>query len=56
MKNKVNPILVILAVLIPIVGYVLYFVKKSEEQEVANNYLWAAVAGSVIGVIINLSM
>ncbi len=56
MEQKVNPILAILSIFIPIIGYVLYFVKKSESEEVANNYLWTAIAGSVIGVLVSLFM
>ena len=51
-KQSTNAGLVILSVLIPLVGYILYFVKRSEEPEVANNYLWSAIAGSVIGLIL----
>lgn len=42
-------LLVILSFLIPIVGFVLYFVKKSDEPEVAKNYLWAGLAGFILG-------
>lgn len=49
--NKTNGLLVVLSVLIPIVGYVLYFVKKDKEPDAAKNYLWSAIAGSVIGLI-----
>lgn len=51
MKNA-NPLLIILSVFLPIVGYVLYFVKRNEEPEVAKTYLWSAVAGSLIGVLL----
>lgn len=51
MKNA-NPLLIILSVFFPIVGYVLYFVKRSEEPEAAKTYLWSAVAGSLIGVLL----
>lgn len=50
--NKTNGLLVILSVLLPIVGYVLYFVKKDGEPDAAKNYLWSAIAGSVIGLLI----
>lgn len=53
MSNKsTNAGLVILSVLIPLVGYILFFTKKGEEPEVAYNYLWSAIAGSVIGLIL----
>lgn len=50
--NKTNGLLVVLSVLIPIVGYVLYFVKRDDEPDAAKNYLWSAIAGSVIGLIL----
>lgn len=50
-SEKTNPGLIILSVLIPLVGYVLYFMKKEENDEVAKQYLWSAVAGSVIGLL-----
>lgn len=52
--NKANGILVILSVLLPIVGYVLFFVKRTEEPDAAKNYLWSAIAGSVVGVMLAL--
>lgn len=33
--NKINRVLVVLSVLLPIVGYVLYFVKKNQELDAA---------------------
>ena len=51
MKNA-NVILVILSFLIPIVGIVLYFVKKNDEAEAAKSYLWAAVAGFVLALLL----
>lgn len=50
--DKTNTGLVILSVLLPIVGYVLYFVKKDSEPDSAKSYLWSAVGGSIIGVIL----
>ncbi len=52
--NKPNGLVVVLSVLIPLVGYVLYFSKKEEQPDAAKGYLWAAIAGSVIGIIIAL--
>lgn len=49
-----NPLLIILSVLIPIVGIVLYFVKKDEAPEAAKTYLWAAAGGFVVGLILVL--
>ena len=51
-KNKTNAGLLILSVLIPIVGFVLYFTKKNEEPDAAKNYLWSAVAGFIIGLFV----
>ncbi len=50
--GKPNPILMILSILIPLIGYVLYFVKREEDSAVAKNYLWCAVGGSVVGLIL----
>lgn len=50
--NKTNGTLVVLSVLLPIVGYVLYFVKKDREPDAAKNYLWSAIAGSIVGLIL----
>ena len=50
MKNA-NIFLVILSFLIPIVGLVLFFVKKSEDAEAAQSYLYAGIAGFVLGLI-----
>lgn len=50
--NKTNEGIVILSVLLPIVGYVIYFVKKDNEPDAANNYLWCAIAGSIVGIIL----
>jgi len=52
--NKASGGLIVLSVLLPIVGYVLYFVKRDNEPDAAKNYLWSAVAGSVIGIMIAL--
>ena len=52
--NKTNAFLVVLSVLLPIVGYVLYFVKKGEEPDAAKNYLYSAIGGSIAGLILTL--
>jgi hypothetical protein len=48
-----KPILVVLSVLIPLIGYILFFVKKDEAPAAANTYLWSAIGGSITGLIIN---
>lgn len=53
MKNA-NIWLVILSFLFPIVGVILYFVKKNEEAEAAQSYLYAGIAGFVLGLIFAL--
>ncbi len=53
--NRTNAGLIILSVLFPIVGYVLYFVKRNDEPDAARNYLWSAVAGSVVGILLIFS-
>ena len=54
MKNNANPLLIILSVLVPIVGYILFFIKKDDEPTAAGSYLWSAIGGSVIGVLLML--
>ena len=50
-QGKTSPGLLVLSVLMPIVGFVLYFVKKDDDQEVAKNYLWGAIGGMAFGFI-----
>lgn len=50
--NKANAGLIILSVLLPIVGYILYFSKKKDEPDAASQYLWSAIAGSIVGLLI----
>ncbi len=47
---KVNPLLVVLSVLLPIVGYILYFANRGKEN--ATTYLWSAIAGSIVGFLL----
>lgn len=54
MKN-VNPLLIILSILLPLVGYILFFVKKDNDPEAASAYLWSAVGSSVVGLIITFA-
>ena len=51
-NGKTNVILVVLSVLLPIIGYVLFFVKREDDPEAAKNYLYAAIGGSVVGLIL----
>lgn len=51
-QNGTKVGLVIISVLLPIVGYVMYFSKKDEEPEAARNYLYSALVGSVVGVLL----
>lgn len=50
--NKASGVLIVLSVLLPIVGYVLFFVKRDGEPDAAKQYLWSAIGGSVVGLII----
>lgn len=54
MDNKPNPLLIILSVLLPIIGYVLFFTKKDNEPTAASGYLWAAIGGSIVGILLVL--
>lgn len=50
---KTKPILLIVAFFIPIIGYGAYiYYGLSKNIEGADNYLWAAVAGSILGLIL----
>ena len=44
--------LIILSILFPIVGIILYFVKKDDEPNAAKTYLGCGIAGFVIGLLI----
>ena len=50
-QNTTKVGLVILSVLFPIAGYIMYFAKKAEEPEAARNYLISALVGSAVGVL-----
>lgn len=51
-QNTTKVGLVILSVLLPIVGYIMYFTKKAEEPEAARSYLISALVGSAVGVLL----
>ena len=50
--KKAGIIGLIFSFLIPIVGVILYFVQKGKVANPAS-YLWAALAGFVLGLILN---
>ena len=54
-QKNTNIGLVILSVLIPIAGVILYFVKKDQEPQAAKNYLIAGVISFVITFVINFA-
>ncbi len=54
LQNTTKVGLVILSVLLPIAGYILYFAKKNEQSEAARNYLVSAIVGSVLGILLML--
>ncbi len=51
---KANALLVIISVLLPFVGYIMFFVKKDEVPEAAKTYLYAAIGGSICGILFML--
>lgn len=51
-RDKANPVIIILSVLIPLVGFILYFVKKDKTPNAANSYLWSAIAGFIVNLIL----
>lgn len=50
--KKANPILIIISILLPIVGYILYFTTRGEDEDTACSYLWSAIGGSVVGLLL----
>lgn len=56
MENKTNVGLVILSVLIPIAGVILYFVKKDSELVPAKNYLTAGLISFAVTFVLNLAL
>lgn len=46
--------LVIASVVLPIVGYVAYFINSDAKPEAAKHYLISAIVGSVLGLIMAL--
>lgn len=50
MNNKISILLLIISFLIPIVGIIAYFVKKSEEN--AGAYLGAGIAGFILNLLL----
>lgn len=53
-KAKTSVGLVILSFLFPIVGIIIFFVKKKESKNPAKNYLIAALIGWLLNIIISL--
>ena len=50
-KDEVNVVLIILSALIPLVGIILYFVKKNEQPKASKTYLWVSLAMWVVYII-----
>ncbi|MBQ1191411.1 MAG: hypothetical protein IIX43_03920 [Bacteroidales bacterium] len=53
--EKTNVFVAILSFLIPILGVVLYFVKKNDTIEVAKNYLYAGLTGFGLNLLLMLA-
>lgn len=53
-KEKAGVVALICSFLFPIVGVICYFVNK-DKVENAPNYLYAALAGFVLGLILNFA-
>lgn len=54
-ETKLHPGLIILALLIPLVGYIQYFAWRKDTPQKAQNILIWAIVGSVLGLIIFMS-
>lgn len=50
--NNRNIFLCIVALFLPIVGYILYFMYRNSDSDKANELLACAIGGSVLGLII----
>lgn len=53
-SNSASTVLTVLSFFFPIVGWVLYFVKKDENLEVAKTYAKWAWIGFGIGLVLNV--
>ena len=47
-----NAILLLIALVLPIVGYILYFMYRNSEKDKANEILACAIGGSILGIIL----
>ena len=56
MEDKANIALAIVSFLIPIVGLIMFFVKKKESPNAAQTYLYCCIAGFVLGLILNFAV
>lgn len=50
--KKAGVLALIMSFLLPIVGVILYFIKRKDVVD-PNNYLYAAIAGFVVGLILS---
>lgn len=55
-QDKLSTILMIVSFIIPLVGAILYFVKKGEEPKAAQQACYAALAGVAFGIVLNVIM
>lgn len=54
-SNKAGILALILSFIFPLIGIILFFVKKNEVEN-AKAYLWAALGGFVVGLIFNFAL
>ena len=55
-SKNTNVAIAIVSFIIPVIGLVVYFVKKDEDKEAAKTYLGCAGAGFVFWTIMGASM
>lgn len=53
-QDKLSTLLAVVSFLIPIVGLILYFVKKEKEPLAAKSALKLAAIGFVVGIALNV--
>ncbi len=53
-QSSAKLVVIILSVILPIIGYIAYFAERDEDPEAAQSYLYSAIAGSALGILLAL--
>lgn len=54
-SNKAGVLALVLSFLIPLAGIICFFVKKNDVEN-PKAYLWAALAGFITGIVLNVAL